>query len=223
MHGVNIVPKTYPYIPSNTTEDPEFSLTDKEIDDLAKWGFNVVRLGIMWQSVETAPNVYNSTYLDEMDALITKLGQRGIYSLVDGHQDALSNYTCGEGFPNFYVNQAKDYCDGGIIPWLIQQEGLCWSIKSYNFREDKDGNPYVDDCRQHGFTDYYLTAESLDFFGSLYTKTSVQDQWVEFWKVVSNRIGRNPYVVGYDPINEPFPSSYFKDPEFVFVPGSFDH
>jgi len=147
MHGVNIVPKMYPYIPVNDSVDPEFSLTDSEIDDLAKWGFNVVRLGIMWQAVETAPDVYNSTYLDEMDALITKLGERGIYSLVDGHQDALSNYTCGEGFPNFYVNQAKPYCDGGIIPWLIQEEGLCWSIKDYDLREDKDGNPWDDDCR----------------------------------------------------------------------------
>ena len=29
--------------------------------------------------------------------------------------------------------------------------------------------------------------------------------------------------MGYDPLNEPFPSSYFKDPEYVFVPGSFDN
>jgi len=68
-----------------------------------------------------------------------------------------------------------------------------------------------------------MTAESLNFFGQLYTKTSVQDQWVKFWQAVADRVGRNPYVVGYDPINEPFPSSYFKDPEYVFVPGSFDH
>lgn len=85
MHGVNIVPKTYPYIPQNNTFDPVFSLTDKEIDDLSRWGFNVVRLGVMWQAVETAPGVYNDTYLDELEALINKMGEKGIYSLMDAH------------------------------------------------------------------------------------------------------------------------------------------
>jgi hypothetical protein len=29
----------------------------------------------MWESVETAPGIYNHTYLDEIDNLITKLGE----------------------------------------------------------------------------------------------------------------------------------------------------
>lgn len=85
LHGVNIVPKTAPYIPLNNTFDPVFSLTDAEIQGLSEWGFNVVRLGIMWQAVETAPGVYNDTYLTEMNELINKMGAQGIYSLVDGH------------------------------------------------------------------------------------------------------------------------------------------
>ena len=39
----------------------------------------------MWEAVETAPGVYNDTYLDQIDKLITKLGNNGIYSLVDAH------------------------------------------------------------------------------------------------------------------------------------------
>lgn len=64
FHGVNIVAKTPPYIPVNNTFDPVFSLLDSEVDDLARWGFNVVRLGVMWEAVEVAPGVYNDTYLD---------------------------------------------------------------------------------------------------------------------------------------------------------------
>ena len=222
MHGVNIVPKTYPFIPTNDSFDPVFSLTDAEIDGLAMWGFNVVRLGVMWEAVETAPGVYNDTYLDEMNELINKLGSRGIYSLVDAHQDAVSNFTCGEGYPTFYTNPAKDKCEGGFIPWLVSELGACYSIKDYKYRTNADGLPYVEDCRNRAFWEYYMTAESLDFLEKLYSPTTIQDLFVAFWKKVAFRFAGNPYVVGYDPINEPFPSNVFKDPSLVFWPGKFD-
>ena len=85
MHGVNIVYKIPPYIPDEETFESQTSLTDRDIQDLSDWGFNLVRLGVMWESVESAPGVYNHTYLDEIDKLITKLGEKGIYTLVDAH------------------------------------------------------------------------------------------------------------------------------------------
>ncbi len=39
-------------MPSREKFDPETSLTDTEIDDLVGWGFNFVRLGVMWEAVE---------------------------------------------------------------------------------------------------------------------------------------------------------------------------
>jgi endoglycosylceramidase len=85
MHGVNVVYKIPPYIPDQETFDSQSSLNDRDIQDLSDWGFNLVRLGVMWESVESAPGVYNQTYLDEIDLLITKLGEKGIYTLVDAH------------------------------------------------------------------------------------------------------------------------------------------
>ena len=55
FHGVNMVYKIPPYIPSTAGFDPELSLTDLEIDNLKSWGFNFVRLGVMWEAVEFAP------------------------------------------------------------------------------------------------------------------------------------------------------------------------
>jgi endoglycosylceramidase len=52
LHGVNVVYKVDPYIPSSDVFDPNLSLTDSEIDDLVGWGFNFVRLGVMWEAVE---------------------------------------------------------------------------------------------------------------------------------------------------------------------------
>jgi endoglycosylceramidase len=64
---------------------------------------NLVRLGVMWEAVETAPGVFNDTLLKEVDDLITKLGSYGIYTLVDVHQDGISRTSCGEGMPVFYA------------------------------------------------------------------------------------------------------------------------
>ena len=59
----------------------------------------------MWEAVETSPGVYNDTYLDEVEKLINKLGQKGIYTLIDVHQDTFAKISCGEGIPNFYAKE----------------------------------------------------------------------------------------------------------------------
>lgn len=57
----------------------------------------------MWEAVERTQDTFNQTYLDEVGKLINKLGQKGIYTLVDMHQDLFARRTCGEGFPDFYA------------------------------------------------------------------------------------------------------------------------
>jgi endoglycosylceramidase len=76
FHGVNVVYKIPPYIPDSQVYDSQNSLNDKDIDDLVSWGFNFVRLGVMWEAVETSPGNFNSTYIQEVDTLINKLGAK---------------------------------------------------------------------------------------------------------------------------------------------------
>ena len=47
----------------------------------------------MWEAVETAPGVYNETYLKQINDTINALGEKGIYTLVDTHQDVLARRT----------------------------------------------------------------------------------------------------------------------------------
>jgi hypothetical protein len=42
-------------------------------------------------------------YLDKVNGLITKLGEAGIYTMVDAHQDVFARRICGEGMPDFYA------------------------------------------------------------------------------------------------------------------------
>jgi endoglycosylceramidase len=52
FHGVNVVYKVAPYIPSDGAFDAADSLNDEDILNLKNWGFNFVRLGVMWEAVE---------------------------------------------------------------------------------------------------------------------------------------------------------------------------
>ena len=103
FHGVNVVYKVDPYIPSIGEFDSQNSLNDEDIANLKKWGMNFVRLGVMWEAVERSPGVYDDEYLDKVDAMIQKLGDAGIYTLVDAHQDVFARSICGEGIPDFYA------------------------------------------------------------------------------------------------------------------------
>ena len=54
----------------------------------------------------------------------------------------------------------------------------------------------------------------MQIFSHLYNNVDgLQDKFVDFWNHTSAAFAGNPYVVGFDPINEPFPGDYFKDPK----------
>ena len=104
FHGVNVVEKAWPWHPSRGKFDSRSSLNGKDISDLRNWGFNVVRLGMMWPGavatatadriadvggltgVEPVEGSYNATYLSVMRGLVTELYEAGIYTIIDFHQ-----------------------------------------------------------------------------------------------------------------------------------------
>ena len=65
-----------------------FPFTEADADRMAAVGWNVVRLLMSWSRVEPAPGVYDEAYLDEIAEAVDILEARGIYSLLDMHQDA---------------------------------------------------------------------------------------------------------------------------------------
>lgn len=211
FHGVNVVYKVAPFIPSDGNFTIDTSLDDEDIDNLHKWGMNFVRLGVTWESVERQPGVYNETYLDEVEKLINKLGDKGIHTLVDMHQDVLSRQTCGEGMPFFYAKEVierSSFCLSPTVDWLLsplyKATGFCKSVKDYGMRFDEDGNPLIEDCQKFSFGDFYLSPEVISVFRALYhNEGGLQDKFVAYWQKVSSRFAANPNVVGFDPINEP--------------------
>jgi endoglycosylceramidase len=114
---VNSVYKIPPWHPdTNGTFNPVTSFNKEDVQNIYNWGFTagsatfplcgnsfLVRLGVMWPGVEPSKGFYNTTYLKVMANLIEDLGEYGIYTLVDFHQDLLSRLFCGEGIPDWAV------------------------------------------------------------------------------------------------------------------------
>lgn len=211
--------------------DSQDSMTDLDIQNLYDWGFNFVRLGVMWEAVERSPGVYDAAYLDKVDALITKLGKKGIYTMVDAHQDIFARKICGEGIPNFYAKQIIDkgiYCLDKkfdfILEPIVKKFGMCKSMKDYDLRYDEDGNPLIEDCQKYNFAAIYTSPEALTIQRAFYyNDLGIKDKFVSFWKTMAARFANNEYVVAYDPLNEPAPAG--RDlPDFLgnLWPGNLD-
>jgi endoglycosylceramidase len=102
LHGMNEVAKFPPYEPAATGFDAD------DAAFLAAEGYNVVRVGVIWKALEPQPGAYDDAYLKGIASTVDTLGQHGIVSLVDFHQDMWNERFQGEGAPD----------------WAVQDDGL---------------------------------------------------------------------------------------------------
>mmetsp|Transcript_53698 Transcript_53698/g.120591 ORF Transcript_53698/g.120591 Transcript_53698/m.120591 type:complete len:1033 (-) Transcript_53698:127-3225(-) len=104
--GVSLAVKGPPWIPRTDRFDANVSLVRHDFDLLATAGVNVLRLGVMMPGVLPNPPV-NGTYHPDQDYLetakqiVAEAAKYGIYTLVDFHQDVISEFFCGEGLPRW--------------------------------------------------------------------------------------------------------------------------
>jgi endoglycosylceramidase len=185
----------------------------------------------MWEAVEKTRGVYDDQYLSKVNDLINKLGDAGIYTLVDAHQDVMARVMCGEGMPDFYAKeilQKESYCVSPMVDYILgpifHKFGFCESIKSYSYKYDKNGDPLIKDCQTKNFSQYYESPDSLTIFRAMYMNNfGLQDNYVAYWNKVAESLSANKFVVGFDPFNEPFPSwKGLKDTLNTLYPGHFD-
>ncbi|RLD57590.1 MAG: hypothetical protein DRJ05_09460, partial [Bacteroidetes bacterium] len=84
LNGMNLVNK-------NRNENYIGEYANPEIfKNFKKWGFNVIRLGIIWDGLEPEPGVYNEEYLQEIDKQIKMAEENGLFVFLDMHQDLFS-------------------------------------------------------------------------------------------------------------------------------------
>lgn len=87
---------------ANAKVPPYRPIPDEDhLDRLAEWGMNCIRLVLVWEAIEPQRGHYDEAYLAAMVKLAQAAWQRGIYTIVDVHQDLFSRALGGSGAPTW--------------------------------------------------------------------------------------------------------------------------
>ncbi len=171
LRGVNVAgnSKVPPFTP---IMDPA------ELDPLSGWGLNAIRLLFTWEAFEPQPGQFSSSYLAYLRSVIEAASARGLYVIVDFHQDAYSRFSlagCGEGFPAWALPP-------GIAPATPDNGADCASW----------GSRAVGDAE--------LASTWKNFYADA---GGVRSAYLAMLTRVATALANEPGVIGYDLLNEP--------------------
>jgi endoglycosylceramidase len=72
---------------------------DAYLDKPVEWGLNVLRVPFSWDAMEPVQGEDDEEFLDRYERLLDGAAARGLWTIVDFHQDVYSERYCGDGFP----------------------------------------------------------------------------------------------------------------------------
>lgn len=211
FHGTNAITKGPPWIASTTSYDSDISLVAEDFAEMQRQGINLLRLGIMWPGVEPVRQQYNLTYMQQVDDIVNAAAEYGIYTILDMHQDALSEFFCGEGIPTWAViKPAKRTFPVPMADVYIDE-----------YAEPKLHNaqlPTQQACKSHDWSKYYLSYDSAVAWESLYTnRNQTLDALAKVWGYIARYFKGNANILGMELLNEPFAGDIYAHP-LLLVP-----
>lgn len=134
LRGLNVVYKRAPYLPdTGGTTITADSFNDADAALIASWGFNLVRLGLIWKAIEPVRGAYDAAYLNRARQIVSTLAAHGIYTLIDFHQDVYNERYAGEGAPDWAVNSPLPPTNTGnwganyFTPAVMNEYDLFWA------------------------------------------------------------------------------------------------
>lgn len=177
FHGINMVFKGRVNESTGIKEyKPDWN--EETIMWLEQSGFNLIRLGIIWDAIEPEKDKINEEYLAWAERIISLCEKHNIYVCLDMHQDLFS----------------EKYSDGAPA-WATLDEGMehyvgdMWS-DSYLFSE----------AVKKSFDNFWANSQ-------LEGKEGILDHYAGLWAHLANRFSGHDNLIGYDFLNEPFPGS----------------
>ena len=203
-----MVYKSPPYLPITDHFDSNLSFSAEDMELLNSLGQNVIRLGVMWPGVEPQRGEYNMTYINNAATLInTAYNDYNISTLVDCHQDVLSEAFCGEGAP------------------LWAMEPLLWNFPeplSSSYKTANDHIPSQADCLKKNWPSYYAAQATSSAFQRLYDNhNGLRDSFADYWGKLAKEFMDIPGIIGFELMNEPWAGGIYDDP-FLMYPGTAD-
>jgi endoglycosylceramidase len=176
LHGVNEVAKSSPFHPA------AFGFGADDASFLAEHGFDVVRLGVVFEGLMPEPGVVDQGYLDALAATVEELAAAHVFVLLDFHQDGFAPRYNGNGLPDWMaIDDGQPNPPDAVFPLYYVQ------------------NPAM----QRAFESFWANRPGPDGVG-------VQDSYITGLVAVAERFAEEPYVFGYELMNEPWPGEAYE-------------
>lgn len=176
------------YARADPAIDPTVPVTDETWDQIADEGFNVVRLLVSWSRLEPERGEVDDAYVDEVRSAVRAAARRGLYTVVDMHQDAWGPYVATPAGVECPPDREPANGWDGAPAWATPSAddagtGTCRPAEG----EAKPGSDLVVDAWDR----FYRDADGI--------KSSL----VEVWRHIATELAGEPSVAGYDLLNEP--------------------
>ncbi len=187
LRGVNVnaFVEYWAYDPGLVTTYP---LTGADADAIAGIGWNVVRLLISWSRVEPEPGVYDEAYLDAVESAVRLLESRGLYSIVDLHQDAWG--------ASLAARPGEDCSAFGNLPAVGWDGAPAWATLDGGAPRCQVGIRELSPAVVAAFRAFFADAPGPGGIG-------LRTRYVRMLRHVAERFAPHDAVAGYDVMNEP--------------------
>ena len=240
FHGLNVVYKQPPFVPNSSAWDPYTSFSERDAQDLRRWGFNLIRLGVPWAGTFPASEVEpDEGYLDAIERIVQLCHAEGIYVVVDMHSDVLSRRFCGNGIPDWAVDDALHACgqrpphgdfpvpeddpsgggffshtsaDASTSRWLARELPVAAGAKTATQVAAANAQlyPNISACLSRDFFAYYQSNATGLTFGALYNNQGgLREAFANHWRLVARRLRDASNVLMLEIINEPWPGDIY--------------
>jgi endoglycosylceramidase len=179
VSGRVVMPRGVNFVQKWAPNTPEAAGFDE--DDAAlieSSGFNTVRLGVVFEFLMPLPGQIDTAYLDSIERTVGILTRHGLFVLLDFHQDGYGPATHGNGMP----------------PWATLTDGLPNPPAPFPLYYVQ--NPAL----QRAFDNFWANRPGPD-------GVPLQEHYATAMRDVAERFATNHRVLGYEPMNEPWPGT----------------
>ena len=181
LRGVN-VNQLGEYYQANPALDPTIPLAREDFRDIARLGFNSVRLIVSWSRLEPTPGAYDTDYVAQVREAVEWAAAYDLYVVLDMHQDAYG----------VAVDTPLDAsCPAGTHPNNGWDGAPAWATITDGASTCTPGERELAPAVTHAWEHFYQDTDG------------VQTHLVRTWGRLARDFARDTTVAGFDLLNEP--------------------